>query len=156
MIPAIQRMYGANEWVAMNSSSLAVELMKPATLRRMSLIDLFRYATGAGADPTEFRSLWAYGEFVQRMESALQDGDLAGVQALLATMPVDLTAGTLAAVQQVVAENTLSRLRANWPDVVDAAGNPAPDPPDVVDAAWVDATLTAAGYSWDGSQWVRV
>ena len=35
-----------------------------------------------------------------------------------------------------------------WPD---GAG----DAPDVFTEAWVTSTLTAAGYSWNGTQWVR-
>lgn len=141
-------------WRTGDAATLAAELMEPVALRPMSLLDLFQAATAAGADPAEFRPVWGFSEFVRRIEAALQDGDLAGMQALLATIPVDLSPGTLAAVQQVVGANTLTRLQANWPEF-DEQGNPAPETLAAVDAAWVESTLTAAGYSWNGTQWVR-
>lgn len=139
-----------------SAATLAAELMQPVALRTMSLMDLFMQATVAGADPAEFRPVWGFSEFVRRIEAALQAGDLTAVQALLATVPVSLSDTTMAAVQQAIAANTLTRLQVNWPEF-DADGNPAPPPPESVDAAWVEAQLTAAGYVWDtdAGRWER-
>lgn len=144
------------EFWQMDAARIAVLINTTAKLRSMSLMGLFQAAVAAGADPAEFRTLWGYQEFIRRIEAALQAGDLAGVQALLATNPVDLSPGTLAAVQQVIAANTLTRLQANWPEF-DEQGNPAPEPPTSVDAAWVEEQLTAAGYTWDSTarQWEK-
>lgn len=144
----------SDRWRALDAAGNVMLLNAPARLRRMTVLQLFQAAVEGGADPAEFRALWQYGEFIKRMEAGLQNGDLAGVHALLATIPVELSEGTLAAVELVIATNTLTAGQANWPEV-DADGNPAGEPPEEFTAEWVEGTLAEAGYVWDGNQWIR-
>lgn len=137
-----------------DAATIAAELNTAAALRPLTLLSLFQAAVAQGADPAELAKVWPVSEFVQRFEATIADGDLAGAQAMLATIPVALDPATLAAVQAVITANTLTAGQANWPEF-DEQGNPTGDPPATFDAAWVESTLTAAGYTWNGTQWVR-
>jgi hypothetical protein len=152
---SITRAYPANEWRPQTAATLAAAITQPAALRPMSLMQLFTAAAQAGATVAEFSAVWQYSEFVQRVETALTDGDLAGAQALLAVCPVEFTPTTLGTLAAVLAANTLRLV-----DVV-AAEQSRPGAvvtaPAQIDADDVTAALTKAGYAWDdrNGEWVR-
>ena len=141
-------------WSTDPATTLADRLNTPTKLAKMTLLDLFQGAVANGADPAELAKLWPLGRYIDRFEAGLSVGDLAGVQALLATIPVSLAPGTLAAVAAVVTANTLSTGRANWPEF-DNGGNPTGDPPETFTAEWVTDALGAAGFVWGAGQWGR-
>ena len=152
----IFRVWGAGEWRSMDADGLAAGLMADAALRPTTLTVFFQAAVGAGADLAALDALgekWS-GRFVDRAGQALVDGDLAGFSVLLALAGPGLDETTAGALQAAMAGFTLSAGQANWPEF-DENGAPAGEPPAEFTAQWVAETLTAAGYSWIGSQWVR-
>lgn len=146
---SITRAYPANEWRPQTAATLAAAITQPAALRPMSLMQLFTAAAQAGATVAEFSAVWQYSEFVRRVETALTTGDLAGATALLAVCPVQFGERTLAAIQVVLVANTLRLV-----DVVATEQSQLGAPESVTDSD-VTAALEAAGYVWDGSEWVR-
>lgn len=140
-------------WPQTDATTLATASVQPAALCQMSLMDLFQQAAAQGAVVSEFASIWQYSEFVQRVETSLQSGDLAGAQALLAVCPIQFGGATLAALGGVLAANTLRLV-----DVV-AAGQSQPGAvvtaPAKVTPEDVTAALNEAGYTWDGTEWRR-
>jgi len=154
MITAIFRTPAWSRGRRGDASVIAAELMEPAGLRRMSLLELFQGVLAAGADIWEFRALWRYEEFVRRVERALQDGDGDALDALIATIPVDLSPATMQAVHEVIKANTLRLIDVVWSET-DEEGNPLPDPPREVTPEVVEKTLVDAGFRWNGKQWVR-
>lgn len=152
-IVAITRAWDANEWLAIPAADIASGVSAPVALRSMSLMDLFTRAASAGADVAEFKSIWQYSEFVQRVEAALGDGNLAGAQGLLAVCPVNFSGATLAAFAGVLEANTLRLVdvvaaEQSQPGAVVTA--PAKATPEDVTAA-----LNEAGYRWNGDEWAR-
>jgi hypothetical protein len=140
-------------WRSLNAEILAASIVQPVALRPMSLMGLFTTAAGAGATVAEFSAVWQYSEYVQRVETALQSGDLAGAQALLTVCPVQFGQATLVALQTVLAANTLRLV-----DVV-AAEQSRPGAvvtaPAEIDADDVTEALETAGYVWSSSEWAR-
>lgn len=144
---SITRVYPANQWRTLPAGVLAQAVLQPVALKSMDLMTLFAGAQTAGADVAEFRAVWQYSEFVQRVERALNDGNLTGAMGLLAVCPVDFSGRTLQALQTVLAANTLRVV-----DVV--ASETGQAAPETVTALDVTLALEAAGYTWDGSTWV--
>jgi len=56
----------------------------------MSLTKFFLVATQFGANPVHFSPIWQYSDYARRVESALQDGNLRSVMALIATLPLSI------------------------------------------------------------------
>lgn len=139
-------------WRTTTASDLTDALNAPAALKRMTLTAFFQAAVAAGADPTELAHLWAYDQYVQRAATALWEGDLAGMQALIATMPpqakAEMSQETLDAITATVAANTLRAVDVHWPE------DSEEDPPAEVTEQDVSGWLTAAGYTWSGDEWV--
>lgn len=148
--------YGLPSWRANrtgDAATLAAEANTPTSLRPMTLEQFFGAVAQAGGDTEKLGELWEVsgGRWVDRAEGALSIGNLTGIQGLLGTLPAGAKAAvgaeTLGVIQAVLGAATLTAGQANW------------DPEDgavpTFDAAWVTATLTEAGYSWDGSAWVR-
>ena len=142
-----------SDWREQPAATLAAAIVQPVALRPMALMTLFTHATAAGADVTEFRDIWQYAEYVQRVEHALTDGDLAGALAMLIVCPVQFGQATLAALQAVLAANTLRLV-----DTVAAEQSQlgaVVTAPVTVTADDVTAALKAAGYVWSSGEWVR-
>lgn len=123
-----------SDYAARNSTDLAAAVLAPTSLRVTSLLQLFTMAVQAGAEAAEFRAIWQYQEYVRRVDEALARGDLAATQALLATCPVAFSEKMLAALNTVIAANTLRLI-----DVV--AAELGQNAPATVSAADVDAAL---------------
>ncbi len=102
---------------AMTPAQIVEALNTPQFLQKMSLIDLFAQASAQGAVVAELRGLWQFGRYVDRVEAVLQAGDLPGLEALIATCPAELSAGTLTAINAVAGANT----RSLWKMYVDPA-----------------------------------
>lgn len=146
---SITRVFPVNEWRDQEAQRLATAILQPVALRPMSLMDLFQLSVAQGALTVEFRSIWGYGEFVKRTEEALQGGNLVGAVGLLQVCPVSFSPQTLAAIQAILAANTLR--------VVDvAAAERREAAPVTVTTDDVIAALAAAGYQWDGLFWQYV
>jgi hypothetical protein len=126
-------------WRTNSAETLAAALSQPVALQPMTLTEFFGAVVQAGGAPSEIRKLWAYDQYVTLATDALTKGDLQGMAALIATMPVDLDAGTMQAIGAVVAAATVNvgGRQATWT------------------AQQVTATLTAAGYTWTGTEWAR-
>lgn len=150
----IVRVYGSGEWRTMTAAEIAGGLQTGAAINALSLVGFFTGVVSAGGDAQKLGELWdvAGGRFVDRAETTLAEGDLTGMQGLLATIPASVRtaigATTLAAIQTVISNNTLSAGAANWNS---ADG----DMPAEFTEAWVTSTLEAAGYTWNGAQWVQ-
>lgn len=143
-------------WPQLTADGIASGMNTASALRPTTLTAFFQAAVGAGADLAALDALgekWG-GRFVDRAGQALVDGDLAGMSVLL-TLATGLDETTAGALQAATAAFTLTAGQAAWPEF-DEEGNPSDPPPDEFTAEWVEETLTAAGYSWNGSQWVRV
>lgn len=54
----------------------------------MSLVDFFGVAVMHGADPSAFTGIWAYPDFVKRLEVALEGGRTANAQTMVAVNPI--------------------------------------------------------------------
>ena len=150
---SVTRAFPAHEWRVVPTETLAMAIVQPAALRPMSLMELFRQAAVANAVVAEFAAIWQYSEYVRRVETALQNGDLAGASALLAVCPVQFSEKTLDALQATLAANTLRLV-----DVLAAEqslpGAPVTAPEGITDSD-VTAALNEAGYTWDGEVWQR-
>ncbi len=151
---SIQRVYGANEWRTMTGAEIADGMNTPAAIRTMELKDLFGAIIGAAdtADRAtvagELRPLMKEKATVDMVVSSITNGDLVGLQAILMLLAGDFTAPTQAAINAVVAANTITAGAKFWND----EDGEIPDP---FTAEWVTATLTAAGYTWNGTAWAR-
>jgi hypothetical protein len=145
----IYSVYRRNEWKTKTAETLAAEISAPAALVKFAnLTSFFGALVAAGADAADLKAAWAFSQFIQRFEEALQAGSLGAVQALVATIPFELSAASAQALNDLIAANTLRLI-----DVVAAEqGEPAPES---VSAADVTAALTEAGWAWDGESWVR-
>ena len=132
-----------------DSNALAAELSAKTHFPTISLLSAFGLALEAGADPVELDKLgekWG-GDYIKRLERLLGEGDLAGLNGIL-LMAVGIAAETKAALQSVVGDLAMTAGEAKW--------NPSDgDPPNEFTAEWVTATLTEAGYTWNGTAWVR-
>lgn len=138
----------SSDWRSLDAATLATAVVQPAALRPMSLMDLFQQAAAANATVTEFAAIWQYSEYVRRVETALQGGDLAGAMALLAVCPVQFSEKTVDGLQATLAANTLR--------LVDAvAAEQATVAPVAVTADDVTAALNEIGYQWNGGEWLR-
>ena len=145
----IYQVYGAGEWRTMTGAEIADGMNTPAAITPVTLLVFLGLALAAGADPAELDKLgekWG-GDYIKRAERTLEDGDLAGLNGLM-TMAVGIAAESKAALQGVIDDLALTAGQANWNDEDG-------DPPAEFTAEWVTATLTEAGYTWDGSAWVR-
>jgi len=142
-------------WASLDAAALAGLLNTPATMRPTTLTVFFQAVVGAGGSLADIDALGAKwgGRYIDRASQALADGDLAAMSVLLA-LALDISETTAGALQAAVAGFTLTAGQANWPEF-DENGDPTGDPPAEFTAQWVTDTLTAAGYSWNGSQWVR-
>ena len=150
----IQRVYGANEWRTMTAQEITDGMNQPAAIRTMELKDLFA-AIITAANPAdratvagELRPLMKESATVDMVVSSITNGDLVGLQSILMLLAADFTAPTNVAINAVVAANTITAGALNWND----EDGECPDP---FTADWVNATLTQAGYVWNGTQWVR-
>ena len=137
-----------------DAATLATEANTPASFRHMELKDLFAAIIGA-ANPADratvagqLRPLMKEKATVDMVVSSITNGDLVGLQSILMLLAGDFTAPTKAAINAVVAANTITAGAMNWND----EDGECPDP---FTADWVNATLIQAGYVWNGSQWVR-
>jgi len=126
--------YTGSNYAARTSDDLVAAILAPAALKELSLLQLFTMAVQAGAEAAEFRAIWQYQEYVRRVEEALARGDLAATRALLTVCPVPFSEKTLAALNTVIAANTLRLI-----DVV--AAELGQNAPATVSAADVDAAL---------------
>ncbi len=97
---------GSN-YASCTSADLAAAISAPSALKPLSLLQFFTAAVSLGADPTEFRAIWQYQEFVRRAEESLVNGDLLAVQTLLAICPLSFSAKALAALNAVITANVL-------------------------------------------------
>lgn len=144
----------SNEWRTITAQQIADGMSTDAAINPMSLVEFFGAIVQAGGDAEKLGELWdvAGGRFADRAETALMAGNLSGIGGLLATIPAAtktaLGAETLTAINTVIAANTISAGALYW-------NEEDGDMPEFT-ADWVTATLTDAGYTWNGSQWVRV
>lgn len=152
---SIFRVYGAGQWATMTSAEIADGMNQPAAIRRMELKELFGAIIGAAAEADratvagELRPLMKESATVDMVVSSITNGDLVGLQSILMLLAADFTAPTQAAINAVVADNTITAGALNWNE----EDGEMPDP---FTAEWVTATLTDAGYTWTGTQWARV
>ena len=137
-----------------DAATLATEANTPASIRKMELKTFFG-AIITAANPAdratvagELRPLMKESAAVDMVVSSITNGDLVGLQSILMLLAADFTAPTQAAINAVVAANTITAGALNWND----EDGECPDP---FTADWVNATLTQAGYVWNGTQWVR-
>jgi hypothetical protein len=148
IVTTIYRVFPANQWRSMPAEALAAAITQPAALRQMDRKTLFGAVVQAGGDTAALRQLYGYSAYMQDVETALRDGDLAAAQGLLLLCPVDLPSQTQTIIAGVLAGATLRAV-----DVVAAElGQPAPAQ---IDAAAVTAALIAAGWTWDNGHWQR-
>ena len=82
------------------------------------------------------------------MVASISSGDLVALQYILMLLSGDFTEPTQAAMNAVVAANPITAGAMFWNE----DDGECPDP---FTADWVNATLTQAGYVWNGTQWVR-
>ena len=150
----IFRVYGANEWRTMTGAQIADGMNQPAAIRTMELKDLFGAIIGA-ADPADrgtvagqLRPLMKEKATVDMVVSSITNGDLVGLQSILMLLAADFTAPTQAAINAVVEANTITAGAMFW-------NEDDGEMPDPFTAEWVTTTLTDAGYSWNGTAWVR-
>lgn len=149
----IFEMDGWKQGRSADATQLATELNTAASLTPMTLEQFFGAIAQAGGNTEKLGELWEVsgGRWVDRAEGALSIGNLTGIQGLLGTLPAGAKAAvgaeTLGVIQAVLGAATLTAGAANW----NAEDGDVP----TFDAAWVTATLTEAGYGWDGSAWVR-
>ena len=137
-----------------DAATLATEANTPASIRKMELKDLFA-AIITAANPADratvagqLRPLMKEKATVDMVVSSITNGDLVGLQAILTLLAGDFTAPTNVAINAVVEANTIKAGAMYWNE----EDGECPDP---FTAEWVNATLTDAGYSWNGTQWVR-
>ncbi len=136
-----------------DAATLAAEANTPASIRKMELKDLFAAIIGAADEADratvagQLRPLMKEKATVDMVVASITNGDLVGLQSILMLLAGDFTAPTQAAINAVVAANTLTAAQVH-------AGEDE-EIPDPVTAEWVTATLTAAGYTWNGTAWVR-
>ncbi len=151
---SIQRVYGANEWRTMTGAEIAGGMNTPAAIRTMELKDLFAAIIGAAAEADratvagQLRPLMKEKATVDMVVASITNGDLVGLQSILMLLAGDFTAPTQAAINAVVAANTITAGAMFW-------NEDDGEMPDPFTAEWVAATLTAAGYTWNGTAWVR-
>lgn len=150
---AIFRLFGSGEWRSMTAQQIADDLNAPAAVTPLTLEQFFGAILLAGGDAEKLGELWEVsgGRWVDRAETALLAGNLAGIQGLLATLPAAARAAvgaeTLAVIGTVIGAATLSAGAKYW--------SPEDGPVPEFTADWVAATLTAAGYKWSGTAWTR-
>ncbi len=125
----------------MTPAQIVEALNAPQFLQKMTLTDFFAAVVGAGADVAEMRGLWQFGRYVDRVSSALFDGDLAGLMALIATCPVEFSPEALTAINTVAGANA----RSLWQMYV--------DPATVATVEGVAEILGVRGWTWDGTAW---
>lgn len=128
-------------------AALATEAAQPYDLIPATLIQLFQEAVALGADPAEMAKLWSYNNYIDWAEDSLAAGNLANMQALIATMPGSLEADTIVAIAAAITARTRAAYVALWPE--------GETPPESISAADVTEALTDAGYTWSGSAWSR-
>ena len=151
---SIQQVYGANEWRTMTGAEITDGMNQPASIRKMELKNLFAAIIGAadeadrGTVAGELRPLMKEKATVDMVVTSISTGDLVGLQSILMLLAADFTAPTQAAINAVVAANTITAGALNW-------NEDDGEMPDPFTADWVNATLIQAGYVWNGSQWVR-
>ena len=138
MIDKLPTLFDDN-WRTRSAADIATALSAPATLQPMTREQFLGLAVQSGANPKELGKLWAFSEYMISVRDALEGGGLEGMTALIATMPIDLPAETLAAVNAAVAATTLN-----------AGGTQ-----EAFSEEGVTAALQADGYTWSGSEWVR-
>lgn len=144
----------SNEWRTITAQQIADGMSTDAAINPMSLVEFFGAIVQAGGDAEKLGELWnvAGGRFADRAETALSAGDLAAISGLVATIPAASKAAigteTMTAIQTVIGANTISAGAKFW--------NEEDGEIPTFDATWVEATLTEAGYVWNGSAWVRV
>ena len=139
MIDKLITIYTPANWREQDAETLAAALSQPVGMTPMTLTEFFGAVVQAGGAPSEIRKLWAYDQYVTLATDALAKGDLEGMAALIATMPVDLDAGTQAAIGAVVAGATINAGRRSQAWTADE----------------VTAALTQAGYAWTGTEWAH-
>jgi hypothetical protein len=126
-------------WYNKDAKTLATALSEPAAMTPMPFTTFFGAVVQSGGSPAEIRKLWAFDRYMQSAADAFEKGELQGVMALLATMPVDLDAGTMQAIGGVVAAMT-----------VNAGGRQA-----TWTAEEVTEALAEAGYTWKDGEWLH-
>ena len=137
-----------------DAATLATEANTPASFRHMELKDLFGAIIGAADEADratvagQLRPLMKEKATVDMVVASITDGDLVGLQAILMLLSGDFTALTQAAINAVVAANTITAGAMFW-------NEDDGEMPDPFTAEWVTTTLTDAGYSWNGTAWVR-
>ena len=137
-----------------DAATLATEANTPAAIRKMELKDLFGAIIGAanpadrGAVAGQLRPLMKEKATVDMVVASITDGDLVGLQAILMLLAADFTAPTQAAINAVVAANTITAGAMFWND-------DDGEMPETFTAAWVTETLEAGGYTWTGTEWAR-
>ena len=137
-----------------DAATLATEANTPAAIRTMELKDLFAAIIGAADEADratvagELRPLMKEKATVDMVVSSITNGDLVGLQAILMLLAADFTAPTQAAINAVVEANTITAGAMFW-------NEDDGEMPDPFTAQWVTTTLTDAGYSWNGTAWVR-
>jgi hypothetical protein len=139
MIDKLITIYTPANWREQDAKTLAAALSEPVAMTPMTLVQFLGAVVQAGGNPVELGKLWAFDRYTDRADAALNAGDLHGMGGLIATMPVVLDAGTMAAIGAVVAGMT-----------VNAGGRQAPWTVEEVTAA-----LTQAGHTWTGKEWAH-
>ena len=133
-----------------DASQLAEAVTAPAALQPISLTDAFAASIQGGAALAELGLVYTQmnNAFVVNLRAALNSGNLvqAGILLQIAHNRLNWSDETMNAINAVLAANSLRLV-----DVV--AREQGEEPPEQVSAADVTATLTEAGYSWDGDRW---
>ena len=154
---ASDALYNLPSWADNRSgdaATLATEANTPASIRKMELKDLFAAIIGAADEADratvagELRPLMKEKATVDMVVVSISTGDLVGLQSILMLLSGDFSAPTQAAINAVVAANTITAGAMYWSE-------DDGDCPDPFTAEWVTADLTQKGYSWNGTQWVR-
>lgn len=94
------------------AEELAAILGAPAAMRAGELQTVLGEALAAGAAAADLAAVWQYPDWLARLESALGNGDYAGITIMLLTKPFQWSAETDAAVTAVVAARALNAAQA--------------------------------------------
>lgn len=136
LISDLAAIYTPANWRESDADALAAKLNEPVSLRPMTLVQFFAAVVQAGGDARQLAPLWSMSAIINATTTALASGDLAAMQAILLTLPIDVDTATATALQSVVSANTLTHASAN--------GIASP-----VTAEAVTEWMTAAGWTWD-------
>lgn len=90
------------------SADLATKITEKKFIKPMSVTDFFIALKMLGADTNEFKPIWGYEKYFNRLEDGLTHGRKVSVLALIETAPFPLSSATITFAQQVVTNNQKS------------------------------------------------